>query len=220
MKKLLLKLLSRFKGSVSWHIKPEHEVKLAFIDQGIEYYHFTSGFNTYFERYFAAMDYLSMMEVGIHPEFMDFYKKTMREYLNKGDLVNAARLLTDLDDRGKWAMNTEMLYHLAAVFYFDKFENCYTFNADYAAEKIKKWKKNKDILAFFLKSPMNQYLPPLGISDPDIQTYTTAQKLQDLSIIKRHLNNLSTGSNNSDLISTLKSQVQELEELVSMDLKS
>jgi hypothetical protein len=171
-----------------------------------------NGPDAYYERYMAALDRLSEIEQRVDYRYMDSFQSLLDEYLRKGDLVNASILNQNLRERRKYVFNVELLYNLASVWYFDKNENCYAYNYEYADQKISFWKKHKEALVFFCQSPMREYFPQLDILKDNILTYLKGFAKSDLSILKYHLSELSKTSKNVELISTLNLQIQELEE--------
>lgn len=203
------------KTEVKWNHMPEHQVSLAFTTaDGTEYFCFTTGFNSYYERYMAGMDRINEIEQRVDKKYLDDFQKYLDEYINKGDLKNIAILNHNLRERRQYVFNQELLYNLASVWFFDKEENCYTYDYEYADQKIAKWKKEKDVLAFFLQTELINFMPPLNISMDQIAAYTKGGSIKDLQILKYHLSQLSKKSSDKELISTLELQIAELEELI------
>lgn len=203
------------KPKIEWHLKPEHQVSLAFTTaDGTEYFHFTTGYNTYVDRYMAGMDRINEIEQRVDKQYLDTFQKLLREYINKGDIRMISILEQNLTDRRTYVFNQELLYNLASVWFFDKNENCYTYDYEYADQKISKWKKEKDLLAFFLQTELVNYMPPLNISMEQLPNYIAGYSIKNLQILKYHLSQLSKKSSDSELISTLQSQIEELEELI------
>lgn len=199
-----------------WTIKPEHQVEFAFkgID-GTEYYQFTTGYNSYYERYMAFMDRLSEIEQRVDKNYLDRFQKTLDEYLNKGSLKDIAVLNKHLADRRAYIGNVELIYNLASVWFFDKSENPYTYDYGYADEKIRKWRNDKDSICFFLTTPLRHYLPLPDTLVQNIKTYEKGQYVSELQTLKHHLQALSSLTKNTELISTYQLRVTELEQLVS-----
>lgn len=210
----LLRFLFPFLFKTKWHTKPDHEIELVFTSGGVEYFKFVNEFKIPYERAMAAMDiyteYDERMEAKHHK---DAYKSII-EFCKKGDLVAAAQEATFCIERMENITNVDLMYKLLSVLVFDKDENCYNYDYEYAEKKIKRWKQDKDIEGFFLKTPLADYLPSFSGSNLNIQSYTLEQRKQMLNHIKNRLSMLSEGSKNKDLISTLQLRIEELEELV------
>lgn len=146
----LTKKLFPFLYKTDWTTKPDHEIKLAFVgSDGTEYFEFISGYSCYYERYNAILDRLAEIDCKVDKAYLDDFQAIMKEYLTKGDLYNASILLKNLEDRRNYIFNQELLYDLATVWYFDKSENCYAYNTEYAEIKKKRWKEEKGRLSFF-----------------------------------------------------------------------
>ncbi len=205
-----------FPRKLDWHVKPEHQVEFAFkgID-GTEYYHFTTGYNGYYERYMAFTDRLAEIEQRVDNKYLKLYLKTLKEYGKKGEIGEIFILSQHLEDRMDYICNVEFIYNLASVWFFDKSENPYTYDYGYADKKIRKWKADKDLLSFFLKTPLRAYIPLPDTLIESIKTFEKGQYISELSTSKYHLRNLSKGIKNLEAISMLQSRVTELEGLVS-----
>lgn len=213
MKNFLTKVFSKKpQTETRWTIQPEHQVTLAFTSDGVDYYKFETGYNSYYERYMAAMDRINEIEQRVDAKYLDLYQKTLDEYLRKGDLVNASILNNNLRERRQYIFNVKLLYNLASVWFFDKSENCYTYDYEYAEKKIAKWMKNKELIAFFLQTELAKFMPLPDTVKENMLTYLKGQGLNDLSKLKYHLSNLSDNPKNKELILSIQLQVSELEE--------
>src|SRR4028118_2271070 len=207
--KLSLKRIFPFLYKTRFNVLPEHEVELAFVSGGVEYFQFVNGFHCYSERYFAATDAILALEQRVDKQYLKVYVGLMNEYLNKGNLTAAAVLNHNLEERIDHLCNVDLLYQLASVWYFDKNENCYSYNPEYAEKKIALWRKDKEALAFFLANPLKQYMPlhDTFITN-SLQTYTRAQRLELLQTLKYHSSLQSETPNNKELLSSIQSKIQ------------
>ncbi|MES2731711.1 MAG: hypothetical protein V4714_08180 [Bacteroidota bacterium] len=210
----LLKKLFPFLYKTSWKLKPEHEVELAFVSDGVEYFCFTNGFDVYSERYAAAADAINMLEMRVNREYLKTMIGLHKEYTRKGQNDNCAILIHHLEERMNHISNEELFLQLAAVWYFDKQENCYVYNPEYGEKKIARWRKDKELLSFFLQGQLSQFMPLLPSSIPHIQNYTKETNLELLRMLRFHLSSQSESSSNKDLISSIKLQILKLEELL------
>lgn len=196
-----------------WLVNPDVQTRYVFTSNGVEYYEFTNGYNMYYERYMAAQDRLNEIEQRCDKKYLDIYQDLLDDYLKKGDLVNIAILNKNLRDLREYVFNVNLLYNLAAVWYFDKNENPFTFDHEYCDKKIVDWKKDKEALSFFLQSPIREYLPQLNISKEDLRVYIMGLSLKELSTLKYHLSNQLKDEKNKDLISMLQLQIEGMEAL-------
>ncbi len=209
--KNLFKKLFPFLWQTKWNIQPEHQVVLAFTSDGVDYYKFETGYNSYYDRYMAAMDRINEIEQRVDAKYLDFHQKATDEYLNKGSLTNISILNNNLKERRQYIFNQRLLYNLASVWFFDKSENCYTYDYEYADKKIARWRKDKNLLAFFLQTELAKYMPLPDTVKENLEIYLKGQNLKDLSILRYHLSQLSDNPKNKELISSIQSQVLELE---------
>lgn len=196
------------------HLKTDHEVEEAFSHNGIKYFKFVNDQNIPYERAMGAIDIYTELEEMADAKYTETAFKTIVEYLKKGDNINAGLVCHFALERRKNICNADLMYKLASVLYFDAQENPYRYDREYADKKIKVWRKDKDIEAFFLKTPLAHLLPSFDGLAMSIQTYTEAKRKEMLATLKSHLSKLSGANSDSELISTLESQILELEELL------
>lgn len=199
-------------------LKIDHEVEECFSHAGIVYYKFVNEFNIPYERAMAALDIYTELEQRADAKYTKTAFESIIEYLKKGDNINAGLVATFAIQRMDNICNADLMYKLAAVLYFDASENPYKYNPEYADKKAKSWKKDKDIEAFFLKTPLANLIPSFNSLEINIQNYTEAKRKEMLQTLKFHLSNLSVNSSNKEMISTLELQIMELEELLTPSL--
>lgn len=196
-----------------WLVSPDVQTRYVFTSNGVDYYELTNGYNMYYERYMAAQDRLNEIEQRCDKKYLDLYQDLLDDYLKKGDLVNVAILNKNLRDLRGYVFNVSLLYNLAAVWYFDKNENPFTFDHEYCDKKISDWKKDKEVLSFFLQAPIKEYLPQLNISREDLRVYIMGLSLKELSTLKYHLSNQLKNEKDKDLTLMLQSQIEDMEAL-------
>jgi len=206
--------LKVFFGFRIYSLHAEHETELCFESGGIEYYKFVNEFKIPYLRAMAAMDIYAELEQKTDNKYIKLAFETIVEFLKKGDNVNAGRVAMNAIERMDNITNVDIAYKLASVLYIDRFENPYNYDYDYNEKKIAKWKKEKDIEGFFLKMPLADYLPSFDGLAMNMNQYTIGQRKEMIRELRSHLSALSEKSKNSVLISTLKSEISKLEELV------
>lgn len=195
-------------------LKLDHEVEECFSHGGIVYYKFVNEFNIPYERAMAALDIYTELEQRADAKYTRSAFESIIEYLRKGDNINAGNVATFAIQRMDNICNADLMYNLAAVLYFDAHENPYTYDPVYCHKKAKAWQKDNDIEAFFLKTPLANLIPSFNSLQINIQNYTEAKRREMLATLKFHLSKLSGNSSNKELISTIESQIMELEELL------
>jgi hypothetical protein len=129
-------------------------------------------------RAFAARAYYEELEMRCTREHLLAYCAAQRACLNKGDLVSAASLTAELQDRLDWVFAPDTVYKLAAVVYFDAGEDPNGFDFRHAAEKIRHWKAAE--ADFFVARPVRSLLPAFSFSEPDLKAYLQGIHLQEL----------------------------------------
>jgi hypothetical protein len=209
LKKLLAKAFP-FLYRTAWVIKPQHEVQLAFVHDGVEYFRFVNEQNIPSERAFAAIDIYEELNQRVTREYLEALFDSITAALNKGDLSKSAILVHFAKQRLNHITNVEILYKLASVLYFDKNENCYAYDREYNEKKINKWKKSADISGFFLRTPIGDYLPSFDGSQMNIQIYTVAQNKEMLHNMQSLLSLLSESESNREMSTKLRSQAESL----------
>ncbi len=194
-------------------VKAGHETELCFTASGIDYYKFVNEFNIPYSRAMAAMDIYRELEEKTDSKYHKLSYQTIIEMANQGNLVGIGIIASNALERMDNISNVDIMYKLASVLYFDADENPYTYDPEYADKKIKLWRK-ENIEDFFLRTPLNDLLPCFDGSQMNISTYTRAQRRLLIANLKNHLSMLSGKSKNKEMITTLGSQIKELEELV------
>lgn len=211
----LLKRFLPFLYKTQWVTQPGHETEYAFESGGVSYYCFSDNFNAYYERYMAAMDAINSLEQRVTREYLERHTTLVDEYVNAGKLSLIAVCNHNLRERMQHICNVDLLYQLASVWYFSKEENCYTWNPEIAERKIAQWKKDKEVLSFFLQSPLKLYMPlPNSFNEILLTQYTQGQNLEELSALRFHLLQITETPKNKDLRSILLSKIAQLEKLL------
>ncbi len=209
LKKLLIRLFP-FLFKTQWMVMPSNEVKLAFVHEGVEYFSFVNEQNMPAERAFSAMDVYEELNQRITSEYLKVLFEGLLTACNKGDLVKVANLVTFAQQRTTHITNIEILYKLASVLYFTKEENCYRYDREYNEKKITAWKKSNDIDAFFLATPIKDFLPSFDGSSLNTLLYTQIQNKELLSNMNDLLSLLSDHGSDKGILQSLTSQREAL----------
>ncbi len=209
MKRFFSRIISYFRGP-QWHVKPNHEIKLAFSHKGKNYYHFVNALDMSYMRYMAAQDAIIAMEYRLDKPFIEWYNKLFQEYFNKQDWKNLAILQNNFYQRSQYLSNEELLLSLASVWYFDESENPYTYNHEYNEEKIRSWRGDSELLGELLKTPLKNYVPVFDTYNMTTEKYLKAAKVEELMTLKSHLSTLLKLNGKEEVISSIKSRIAEL----------
>lgn len=208
--KLLAKIFP-FLFNTQWLVKPEHEIALAFTHEGEDYYMFVNEQNMPAERAFSAMDIYEELDQRITRDYLEKMLEGIANALNKGDLSTSFKLVHFAQQRVKHITNIDILYKLASVLYFTKEENCYKYDREFNEKKIAKWKKS-DIDAFFLKTPIKEFLPSFDGSTMNTKLYTLAQNEDLMRGMELLSSTLSGSGKESDTLTRLRSQMDQLKQ--------
>lgn len=210
-----MKLISKLFKQTKVYKKPvaKHELQLAFTSKGKAYYSFVNEFDIPYMRAMWAMDFIGMLNEKTDAKYHKANYEYIIEMCNKGKLVEVGSVCQFALERMNDITNIDIMYKLASVFYLAEDEITENYNTEFAEAKIKLWQSDPEINSFFLKTPLSGYISCLDGLAMSIVTYTEFQRKAMLQQLKRRLLQLSGDNKNKELISTLKSQVEELEAL-------
>lgn len=195
------------------------QIEFAFTSGGINYFKFVAEVNVPFQRAVAARDIFTEELWQINPDFlrgwnnglinllMDKKKKDEKKLYEIGIL--ASRLKEQMD----MSMSLVRQLKLATVVYFDEHENPLDYQYPYNKQKLEHWMKFNDVPGFFLKLPEYACLPSLTEYSTNFPNYLQGETLQSLNNLKHIIGLQSQDSIDSDLMSSLESQVEMLKEL-------
>lgn len=154
--------------------KEKYRIEYAFTSGGTKYYRFADITNLPYERGLMAMHVYSEVDMRCSRQFLIHYADAIDKLLhsNKIDIFKINQLNEILKQRLTMTTDTELLYKLASVCFFDKTENPSVYEPEYADKKIAKWKKDNKAHDFFLQKPLLELMPFLQSVDTDLDTYS------------------------------------------------
>lgn len=154
--------------------KEKYRIEYAFTSGGTKYYRFADITNLPYERGLMAMHVYSEVDMRCSRNFLIHYSDAIDKLLhsNKIDIFKINQLNEILKQRLSMTTDTELLYKLASVCFFDKTENPAVYEPEYADKKIAKWKKDNKANDFFLQKPLLELMPFLRNVDTDLDTYS------------------------------------------------
>ncbi len=164
-------------------------IDFAFEVGGIKYYQLNDVYNIPYERGLMALAIYEETRMKCSREYLTKHVDAIRSLLHekKIDIYKINALNEQMSQRLDFSLDTDLLYKLASVIYFDKNENPAIYEPDYCAKKIEHWKKHKGTKDFFLQKPLQELIPFLKSVDFDLETYS--QAIEQINEI--HLENLS-----------------------------
>ena len=189
MRNFFEKLKNKFRGRPTFLVNPQAPIKEAFVDNGITYYMFEDIFSMPCQRALEATTFYEEMQSRISKEYLTEYIDAMTNVLSNSksiDVTKIVMLVNTLKERSEFIIDSDIVFKLAAVMYFDKNESPYKFDMKYNLGKIKSWKENNEVADFFLSTPIKNFLPFTDISKKDLTTYLKIQeelKRKQMSLI-------------------------------------
>lgn len=172
IKNKIKSLFTKFPKDINYPIEE------CFTIEGITYYRFKDYFNIPYERGLKVVTFYEEARMKITYEYLKEHTEAVEKVLksNKIDVYKIKSLNDILKERLTWATDTEILYKLASIVYFDKSENPKTYDFKYNAEKIEFWKKHKSVTDFFLQNPILELMPFLKELEMNLETYSEITK--------------------------------------------
>lgn len=151
-----------------------HIIEPAFEIAGRQYYRFADVFNIPYERGMMALAVHEETRMKCSREYLIKHVDVVRELLHsiKIDIFKLNQLNEQLGERLHLTLDTDLLYKLASIVFFDQHENPAVYEPDYCASKIEYWKKHKGVADFFLQKPLRELMPFLESVDFDLSIYS------------------------------------------------
>lgn len=195
------------------------QIEFAFTSGGINYFKFVAEVNVPFQRAVAARDIFTEELWQINPDFLRGWNNGLINLLmdkkKKDDkkLYEVGIMASRLKEQMEMSVSLLRQLKLATVVYFDEQENPLDYQYPYNKQKLEHWMKHNDVEGFFLNLPEYAYLPSLTEYSTNFPNYLQAETLQSLNNLKHIIGLQLSDSTDSDLMSSLESQVAMLSEL-------
>ena len=167
--------------------KSGHAIEYAFTSNGIKYYQFSDFNNIPALRGLKTMVFYEEMRCKCTLEYIKLHCEAIDNILiqNKINVFDIKRLNDQMKERTELALDTELIYKLASIVFFDKNENTTDYDFAYNLKKIENW-KNGGAGAFFLLKPVQELLPALKDIDENLLKYS--QVVEELN--QQHWENI------------------------------
>jgi hypothetical protein len=151
----------------------KHVINYAFTCGGIKYFQFDDMFNLPYERCLKALVYYQEVKMNCTREFLQAHQQAINNILtsSKIDIYSIKTLNDQLGQRLDIPPDTELLYKLASVVFFDEKESPTNYEFPYGQKKIDHWKKHSDVHDFFLQRPMLELMPFLNDVGENLNTF-------------------------------------------------
>lgn len=172
--------------------KSTQVIEFAFESGGTKYYKHTVEANIPFKRALKVISIYNELDMKCTKGYLQKHTQAVKNLLAKpkfttSDLFEIAKLNNQLTERLEFIYDTDIVYKLASVVYFDANENPEDYDWTYCAKKIEKWKKDKSINDFFLSMPISELVPFLKDFNLNFDSYSQIQIEQTM----KHLANIS-----------------------------
>lgn len=192
----------KFKDLVS-KILPKRKLKLktfgsevateAFKHKGKTYYSFADNFKMPAGRAVCALAIYEELRMRCTADYLKSHIEATEKILNAGSgkirLTELAQINANLKERLNLAPFPDHIYKLASVVFFDEGESPYSYDFEYNQKKIAEWKKDGDILYFFLSMPFNDLMSLGSLSkERAISYFNTAEMIHQIH--HKHLQGL------------------------------
>ena len=147
----------------------------AFRHKGKVYYSFQDTFKMPAGRSVCALAIYEELRMRCTSDYLRKHIAATKAILNPGDkkikLTDLAIINNNLEERLNLAPFPDHIYKLASVIYFDENESPYSYDFDYNQKKIADWKKDGELLYFFLNMPFSDLIPFGKLSNEQVQKY-------------------------------------------------
>lgn len=152
----------------------KHIIEPAFMVGGVQYYQFQDVFNIPCERGLMALAVYEETRMRCSREYLEKHVETVKEILHSStiDVYKLNALNEQMRERLNLVLDTDLLYKLASIVFFDETENPAIWEYNQAKKKIELWQKHSSVAAFFLQKPLVELIPFLQKLDFDLDEYS------------------------------------------------
>lgn len=168
----------------------QYPIEEAFSIDGRTFYRFKDYFNIPYERGLKTITFYEEVRMKITYEYMQQHVEAVDKVLKsqKIDVYKLKNLNDILKERLTWYVDTDILYKLASIVFFEKSEDPRTYDFKYNAEKIEFWKKHSSVTDFFLQTPLLELMPFMAELEKNLESYSAITK----ELTKNHLDMVSS----------------------------
>lgn len=155
----------------------------AFRHNGKVYYHFADSFKIPAGRAICALAVYEELRMRCTADYLRLHIEATRQLLNPANgkirLTELAIINNNLQERLNLAPFPDHIYKLASVVFFDDTESPFSYDFVYNQKKIAEWKKDGEILNFFLTMQFSDLMPFGSMSKEHVQNYFATTELID-----------------------------------------
>lgn len=165
----------------------------AFKHKGKTYYQFADNFKMPAGRAVCALAIYEELRMRCTADYLRMHIEATDKILNapagKIKLTALAQINANLKERLNLAPFPDHIYKLASVVFFDENESPYSYDFEYNQKKIAEWKKDGEILYFFLSMPFNDLISLGSLSKERAASYFNTAEMVN-QIHQKHLQEL------------------------------
>jgi hypothetical protein len=165
----------------------------AFTHNGKAYYQFADNFKMPAGRAICALAIYEELRMRCTADYLKLHIEATEKILNgatgKIRLTDLAQINTNLKERLNLAPFPDHIYKLASVVFFDDTESPYSYDFEYNQKKIADWKKDGEMLYFFLSMPFKDLISLGSLSKERQQNYFNTTEMVN-QIHHKHLQGL------------------------------
>lgn len=155
----------------------------AFRHGGHIYYHFADDFKMPAGRAIPSLAFYAELKMRCNEDYLSKHIEATEKILNAGAgkirLTELAQINANLKERLTLAPFPDHIYKLASVIFFDETESPYGYDFAYNQKKIEAWKKDGELLYFFLSVPFKDLIPHGTLSKENAESYLRTTGLID-----------------------------------------
>ena len=171
----LIGLFIRPKNNTAIHKEYKRLIERVAVVDGRDLYMFTNLLDMPHNRYNKCTRFSTEFNMRLDADTLRVSIDKCLTSANKGNFTNVISILTLLQEHTKMLVSVEASYRLASCVYFWEDEDLTDYDYEIGDDKIRKFKKIK-FADFFLKEPMNRFLPQMNISAEDLNYYSEYEK--------------------------------------------
>lgn len=146
----------------------------AFRHNGKVYYHFEDSFKIPAGRSICALAIYEELRMRCNREYLEKHTKAMSIILSDPKKINIEAIAVmnkNLKERMDLVPFPDHIYKLASVTFFDETESPFSYDFAYNAKKIEEWKKDPEMLDFFLRTQFSDLIPFSSTPGANVDTY-------------------------------------------------
>lgn len=173
----------RIRKPKTYFVNDRYKVVPAFRLGGTDYYMFENPMHVPSGRQLAALALYEEMNMRVDAEFLQKHTAAVEKVLSDPRKINIgvlAQLNQHMKERLELLPLQDQVLKFASVIFFTDDESIFSYDYDFNRKKVERWKRelkgNKNMLDFFLSTPLVQLIPSLNTVATTSQTYLGIQQ--------------------------------------------